>query len=167
MSALHVVVIGGGVIGLTSAYQLATDGARVTVVDARRTGRGAAEVNAGWVCPAESAPVPGPGMIATSLRWMLRRDSPLYIRPSLDPTFVTFMLGMWRSCNSSAQRAGFEAHLRLGRGTVQAYDGYRADGLDFELRHDGLLMAFLQAENLEHHLANLDLVEPTGPLALS
>ena len=153
----HVVVIGGGAIGLMTAYQLATDGARVTLVDARRTGLGAAEVNAGWVCPAESAPVPGPGMISTSLRWMLRRDSPLYIRPSLDPQFVRFMLGMWRSCNAPAQQAGFEAHLRLAASSGEAYDRYRADGLDFELRHDGLLMAFTDPHNLEHHRGLLDL----------
>ena len=153
----HVVVIGGGAIGLMTAYQLATDGARVTLVDARRTGLGAAEVNAGWVCPAESAPVPGPGMISTSLRWMLRRDSPLYIRPSLDPQFVRFMLGMWRSCNAPAQQAGFEAHLRLAASSGEAYDRYRSDGLDFELRHDGLLMAFTDPHNLEHHRGLLDL----------
>ena len=153
----HVVVIGGGAIGLMTAYQLASDGAEVTLVDARRTGLGAAEVNAGWICPAESAPVPGPGMIATSLRWMLRRDSPLYIRPSLDPQFVKFMLGMWRSCNAPAQQAGFEAHLRLAASSGEAYDRYRSDGLDFELRHDGLLMAFTDPHNLEHHRGLLEL----------
>jgi D-amino-acid dehydrogenase len=157
VSAQHVVVIGGGAIGLMTAYQLATDGARVTLVDARRTGQGAAEVNAGWICPAESAPVPGPGMISTSLRWMLRRDSPLYIRPSLDPQFVRFMLGMWRSCNAPAQQAGFEAHLRLAASSGEAYARYRADGLDFELRHDGLLMAFTDPDNLEHHRGLLEL----------
>jgi D-amino-acid dehydrogenase len=153
----NIVVIGGGAVGLISAYHLAREGANVTLVDARRTGRGAAEVNAGWICPAEAAPVPGPGMIAKSLKWMLRKDSPLYIRPSLDPAFVKFMLGMWRSCNAAAQRAGYEAHLRLADGTIEAYDDYRADGLDFELRHDGLLMAFTDRANLEHHLDNLDL----------
>lgn len=44
---MRVVVIGGGVIGLTSAYQLVRDGAAVTLIDARETGRGASEVNAG------------------------------------------------------------------------------------------------------------------------
>ncbi len=67
-------------------------------------------------------------MISKSLKWMLRRDSPLYIRPSLDPVFVKFMIGMWRSCTASAQRAGFEANLRLAHGTVEAYEDYRADG---------------------------------------
>ncbi len=158
MTGKHVAVIGGGAVGLISAYHLRRDGADVTIIDARQTGRGAAEVNAGWIVPAESAPVPGPGMISKSLKWMLRRDSPLYIRPSLDPVFVKFMIGMWRSCTASAQRAGFEANLRLAHSTVEAYEDYRADGLDFELHHDGLLMAFTDRRNFEHHATTLDLV---------
>jgi len=153
----HVIVIGGGAVGLISAYHLRRDGADVTIIDARQTGRGAAEVNAGWIVPAESAPVPGPGMISTSLKWMLRRDSPLYIRPSLDPVFLKFLIGMWRSCTASAQRAGFEAHLRLADGTIEAYEDYRADGIDFELRTDGLLMAFTDQHNLDHYRGMLDL----------
>ena len=90
---MRVTIIGGGVIGLASAYQMARDGAAVTLVDARATGRGASDVNAGWVCPAEAAPVPAPGMVGQALRWMLRSDSPLYIRPSLKPSFLSFMSG--------------------------------------------------------------------------
>lgn len=153
-----VTVIGGGAIGLLSAYHLAREGAEVVVVEARKTGRGAAEVNAGWVCPAESVPVPGPGMVTKSLKWMLHPDSPLYIRPSLRLSFLRFMFGMWRACTTRAQRAGFLAHLNLARGTVEAFDDYRADGLDFELSHRGLLMAFTERANLDHRLDNLDLV---------
>ena len=64
------------------------------------------------------------------------------------------MLGMWQSSNGPMQRAGFEAHLRLAHGTIEAYEDYRADGIDFELRHDGLLMAFTDRENLDHHRDN-------------
>jgi D-amino-acid dehydrogenase len=68
------------------------------------------------------------------------------------------MLGLWRRSNARDQRAGFEAHLRLAAGTTAAYDAYRADGLAFEMHSRGLLMAFTNPRNLEHHRANLDLV---------
>jgi D-amino-acid dehydrogenase len=155
---VHTVVIGGGVIGLTTAYHLAREGETVTVVDARATGLGASDVNAGWIVPAEAAPVPGPGMVLRSMKWMLRPDSPLYIKPSLNPAFVKFMVGMWRRSNHADQRLGFEGHLRLAQGTVEVFDDYRADGMDFEMHNQGLLMAFTDKENLDHHLDNLDLV---------
>ncbi len=155
---MHTVVIGSGVIGLTTAYHLAREGESVTLLDARGAGLGASEVNAGWICPAEAAPVPGPGVVLQSMKWMLRPDSPLYIRPSLRPSFIKFMLGMWGKSNARDQRAGFEGHLRLAQHSIETFDEYRADGMDFEMHNDGLLMAFTQKENLEHHLNNLDLV---------
>lgn len=157
-NTLHTVVIGGGVIGLTTAYHLAREGESVTLIDARGTGLGASEVNAGWIVPAEAAPVPGPGVVLQSMKWMLRPDSPLYIRPSFRPSFIKFMLGMWSKSNARDQRAGYEAHLRLAQHTIETFDEYRADGIDFEMHNNGLLMAFTQKENLEHHQSNLDLV---------
>lgn len=159
---MHTLVIGGGIIGLTQAYHLAREGEQVTLVDARATGLGASEVNAGWVVPAEAAPVPGPGVVLQSMKWMLRPDSPLYIRPSLDPAFAKFMLGMWGKSNRSAQRAGFDGHLRLAQDTVEIFDEYQADGISFEMHSEGLLMAFTQQEILEHHLGNLDLPRSYG-----
>ena len=159
---MHTVVIGGGVIGLTQAYHLAREGESVTVIDARATGLGASKVNAGWICPAESAPVPGPGVVLKSMKWMLRPDSPLYIRPSLNPAFIRFMLGMWRKSNARDQRAGFEGHLRLAADTLQIFDEYRADGMDFEMHTNGLLMAFMEQDNFDHHIDNLDLASQYG-----
>ncbi|MCP1411724.1 FAD-binding oxidoreductase [Paenarthrobacter sp. A20] len=159
---MHTLVIGGGVIGLTQAYHLAREGGTVTVIDARATGLGASKVNAGWICPAESAPVPGPGVVLKSMKWMLRPDSPLYIKPSLQPDFVRFMFGMWRKSNARDQRAGFEGHLRLAADTLQIFDEYRADGMDFEMHTDGLLMAFMEQDNFDHHIDNLDLASQYG-----
>jgi D-amino-acid dehydrogenase len=159
---VRTLVIGGGVIGLTLAYHLARAGEEVCVLDARATGQGASDVNAGWICPAEAMPVPGPGAVALTLRSMLRPDSPVYVHPSLDPAFVRFMLGLWRRSNARDQRAGFEAHLRLAADSVHWFDAYRADGMDFEMHTRGLLMAFTQQKNLDHHRANLDLVDGFG-----
>jgi D-amino-acid dehydrogenase len=97
-------------------------------------------------------------MVLKSMRWMLRPDSPLYIKPSLNPAFVKFMFDMWRRSNHADQRLGFEGHLRLAQGTVEVFDDYQADGMDFEMHNQGLLMAFTDKENLDHHLDNLDLV---------
>ena len=69
---------------------------------------------------------------------------------------------MWRHSNARDQRAGFEAHLQLARDTAGMLDEYRADGIDFEMHRTGLLMAFAEQENLEHHRAHLDLVRQFG-----
>ncbi|MEO6201302.1 MAG: FAD-dependent oxidoreductase [Cryobacterium sp.] len=165
---MHTVVIGGGVIGLTNAYHLAREGETVTVIDQRATGLGASDVNAGWVVPAESAPVPGPGMVLSALKWMLRPDSPLYIKPSLRPAFISFMFGMFKASNAKSQRAGFAAHLALAEDTVHIFDEYQAEGIDYELNHSGLLMAFQDKELMQHHLGYVDLAKRYGlePTAL-
>ena len=74
-----VVVIGAGVIGLSCAYELVRLGADVTVLDKGQPGKGAAWGSAGWVTQMLSAPLPAPGLVGTSLKWMLRGDSPLYM----------------------------------------------------------------------------------------
>jgi D-amino-acid dehydrogenase len=65
-------------------------------------------------------------MVDQTMRWMLRPDSPVYIRPTPDPRFVAFLLRMWRHSNVRDQRTGFKAHLRLAADTAEALDDYRA-----------------------------------------
>ncbi len=159
---MHVGIIGGGVIGLSQAYDLARAGAQVTVIDQRATGQGASSVNAGWVVPAEAAPVPAPGVITQSMKWMLHRDSPLYIKPSLAPSHVKFMLGMWRRSNARDFRAGLAAQLALAAGTMEMLDDYTADGVKFEMHTDGLLLAYRSAEKLHHHTEHIDVPASFG-----
>ncbi len=159
---MHTVVIGGGVIGLTTAYHLVREGETVTLVDARATGLGASAVNAGWVVPGDSLPVPGPGVVSSALKWMTQADSPLYIKPSVKPDFLSFMYGMFRASNAKAQRAGFEADLKLAADTVHLFDEYRADGLDYELHHEGMLIAFKDPALMKEHLDYIDLTKRFG-----
>lgn len=159
---MRVAVVGAGVIGLTSAYHLLDDGHEVTVIDAATPGAGASHGNAGWVVPSDVGPVPAPGVVLQALKWMLRSDSPLYVRPSLRPDFLRFMLGMARRCNRADFRYAFGANLALGADTLALFDRYVADGLQFEMHHEGLLMVYAEPAALEHHVADLDVVTDAG-----
>lgn len=159
---MKVAVVGGGIIGLTSAYHLLERGHEVVLVDRAAVGSGASYGNAGWMVPAECGPVAAPGMVLQGLKWMLHSDSPLYIRPSLDPLFLRFMLAMARRCNRADFRAAFRANLSLATGSIALLDAYAADGVQFEMHHDGLIMAFEDKENLHHHSVNLDIAAEHG-----
>src|SRR5665647_847031 len=159
---MKVVIVGGGIIGLTSAYHLVKQGEEVVVVEANTLGSGASDRNAGWVVPAESAPVAAPGMVVQSLKWMLKQDSPLYIRPSLKPGFVGFMLAMAKRCNLKDYRDGVRLLARLAEGTMALYDSYASDGVQFEMHERGLMQAYLSRDKLDHAVELLDIQTEIG-----
>src|SRR4051794_27374873 len=88
---VRAVVIGGGVIGLCSAYSLAKKGVEVTVVDPGE-GPSTSTVNAGMIVPSHIIPLAAPGMIGVGLRMMLRPRSPFWIRPRLDRELIRWGL---------------------------------------------------------------------------
>ncbi len=159
---MRVVVVGAGAIGLCSAYYLAGAGADVTVLDARSVGGGASRRNAGWVVPTMSGPVPAPGVVLKSLRWMLRNDSPLYVRPSIDPTFIRFMASMMRHSNEHDFDRGMRATLALNNRTYELFDELETAGVAFEHHRKGLLLTFMDDQNLREHEAELRLAAELG-----
>lgn len=153
---MKVVVIGSGIVGLATAYALAKRGCEVVIVGDRPPGSGASSNNAGWIVPSLAGPVPAPGVVMQTLRSMLRPDSPVYVRPSLAPSFVRFMWGMLRACNTTAWERSWEATAALGRGTMDAFDAWAADGMAFEMHAHGELEVFLSREELAAAVAGLD-----------
>lgn len=156
------VVVGGGVIGLACAYELARLGEAVVVVDKGRSGMACSEGNAGWIVPSVSDPLPAPGLVLTSLRWMLSRDSPLYIAPRAAPGLARFLWRFWRHCNARDFTAGFHAVATLNRLTLTLFDRLAADGLPIELHRDGLLYVFRQRELLDKALGLFDVLSQYG-----
>jgi D-amino-acid dehydrogenase len=152
------VIIGGGIIGLSTAYALHKQGVpEITIVDAEASPNGASIVNAGWICPAHSDPVPAPGLVGKSMRWMLHSDSPLYIKPSFrDPDLAKWLFAFWRSCNKPAYDHAIAALAALNRTTFPLFDEYTANGVRFQMERMGLLCAFVNPRNLEHELAHVD-----------
>lgn len=79
----HVLIIGGGVIGLSSAYYLHRAGHKVTILDQARLIEGCSFGNAGMIVPSHFIPLASPGMVAKGIRWMFNSRSPFFVRPRL------------------------------------------------------------------------------------
>lgn len=157
--ATRAVIVGAGVVGLATAYRLAQGGLAVTVVDAAHSGAGASTRNAGWVVPILSTPVPAPGMLGQALRWMLRSDSPLYVRPSPRPEHVRFMARMLRHCNRGDFEHGVEALTALNQRTTALFDEYQQDGVRCEYHRAGHLLVFTTLDTMRSYQAE------TAPVA--
>lgn len=93
----RVVILGGGVIGLCSAYYALKRGLAVTVIEREAAGGDNCSMgNAGMIVPSHFIPLAAPGMISKGLRWMFHRESPFYIRPRLDPALMKWAWQFYR-----------------------------------------------------------------------
>jgi D-amino-acid dehydrogenase len=160
----RVVVIGGGVVGLSSAWALKQRGWDVTVVTNREFGYGASRVNAGWISPGWADPVPSPGLMRTSMKWMRSSSSPLYIQPRPSPSFIRWTVDFWRHCNATDYWCGVESLARLGKRAFDSFDAMRADGIVFEEHRDGILFVFKTPAGLEHELENFARFAPLNDM---
>jgi D-amino-acid dehydrogenase len=90
--AADVVVIGGGIVGLSCAHFLQLHGRQPIVVEQGQVGRGSSHGNAGLVAPSHSIPLPAPGVVLQALRWLLDPASPFVIRARLDPALARWLI---------------------------------------------------------------------------
>lgn len=163
--AQRIVVIGGGVVGLSAAWALKKRGWEVTVVTDRDPGYGASRVNAGWVCPGMADPVPSPGLVKTSMKWMRSSSSPLYIQPRPSLALARWLTEFWRHCNATDYWHGVEAMAALGKHSWECFDEMRADGMEFEEHHDGILFVFQSPADLDHELETFARFAPLNGLS--
>lgn len=137
-----VVVIGGGIIGLSIAYYTALRGHRVTVVDRNPVQRdGCSFGNAGMVVPSHFVPLAAPGMVALGLKWMWDPASPFYIKPRLDLELLKWALKFWAA--STAAHVGRAAPLirDLSFASRACFEELSAlPGEGFDLVQKGLVM---------------------------
>ncbi len=90
-------IIGGGTVGLFTAYYLAEAGIEVTVIDQGDLTKGCSIGNAGMIVPSHFVPLASPGMIGKGVKWMFSAKSPFYIHPRLDRRLVEWCLLFYRS----------------------------------------------------------------------
>jgi D-amino-acid dehydrogenase len=159
---VKVVVVGGGVAGLCTAYYLRRRGVDVTLLEARTVGsRDAASYgNGGWITPAQDGPLPEPGLTAHGLRALVNADSALYFRPSYLPRLIPWLLRFWTYCNARDFARGWSALARLAEPVFALVDELAADGVAFELHKGGMLYV---AGDVAHARKALEALEPMRP----
>ncbi len=151
--ATQVCIIGGGVIGLASAYALVRAGHEVTVIEARDTlGSETSFANGGQLSYRYVAPLADKGVPLQAIGWLLRGDSPLKLRPRLDPQQWRWMAAFIGACRSSVNQRNAAHLLRLAtlsQGTLQQWrEDDRLDGFDW--RRNGKLVTFRNANTFEY-----------------
>lgn len=138
-----VIVIGGGIVGLSTAFYLRSEGHEVTILDKGTITEGASFVNAGYLTPSHIVPLAAPGMISKGLKWMLNSSSPFYIKPRLDADLISWGWKFMRSCSKKHVQRSLAAIKEINELSKGLYhEMYASVDFDFHLEDRGLLMAF-------------------------
>ncbi|WBV41839.1 D-amino acid dehydrogenase [Pseudoroseomonas cervicalis] len=149
---MKVLILGAGVVGVTSAYYLARAGHEVQVVD-RQAGAGleTSFANAGQVSFGYSSPWAGPGIPLKAIKWMFQQNSPLVIRPRMDPLQWSWLLQMLRNCTEAAYRTNKSRMVRVADYSRSALADLRAEtGIEYDQRERGTLQLFRTQAQLDH-----------------
>lgn len=158
-----VVVIGGGVVGVASALELARRGAQVSVLERDRVGHGCSYGNAGWLTPSQAVPLANPAMLLKSIKWMLDAESPLYIQPSLDPVLLRWLMEFVLASRKARFERGAAALMELCRVSVDLWENIaRRSTTAFGFERNGLLTVYEQMASLDAARAGVDLARRSG-----
>ncbi len=151
-----VLIIGGGIVGLTSAYYLAKEGWKVNLVDKDDFSDNCSYGNAGMIVPSHFTPLAAPGMVAQGIKWMFNSRSPFYVKPTLSFSFLSWGLKFLRHANKEHVKQSAPHLLSLNNLSKNLYDELAKELSDkFGLQHRGILMLFKTEKTAEEeiHLA--------------
>ena len=160
----RVLVLGSGVIGVTSAWYLARAGFEVTVVD-REPGpaRGASFANAGQISPGYASPWAAPGVPLKAIRWLFQAHAPLAIRLTRDPFQYQWLAQMLRNCTAARYAVNKERMVRLAEYSRDCMDELARDtGLAWEGRKLGTTQLFRTQAQLDAAARDIAVLEEAG-----
>lgn len=146
-------ILGGGIIGLSSAYYLNKAEHEVTIIDKGDLSDGCSHGNAGMIVPSHIIPLAAPGMIAKGIRWMFNSASPFYVRPRLNTDLLKWGWEFYRHANKDHVTKSIPALKELSLFSKTCYQQLSKElPFDFGYAERGLLMLYQTAET-EHEEA--------------
>lgn len=134
-------IIGGGIIGVSIAIELAATGAKVRIIEQDQIGKGCSYGNAGWLTPCFAMPLPMPGMLLQSLKWLANPESPLYIHPSPSPTLMKWLTRFMLSMTKEKALRSTGSLVELSKESLKLYQALQNEHPNlFGFQQKGLLM---------------------------
>ena len=141
MPPRHTLIIGSGVIGLSTAHYCQQRGHAVTIIDRLPAQRdGCSFGNAGMIVPSHFIPLAAPGMVKLGLKWMWNPESPFYIKPRLSWDLITWGFRFWQAANKQHVARCAPLLRDLNFASRACYESLAADGHEFSLVQKGLAM---------------------------
>lgn len=158
-----VVVIGGGIIGLCSAYYLSKEGYAVTVIDKEELSQGASNINAGYIAPSHILSLASPGMINKGLKWMWNESSPFYIKPRWDIDFIDWAWKFKKSATKSKVNRSVPILKELLAKSQNLYEEI-LQSVDFNVHYEkkGLLTVYKSPSSAKEEIAKGKKIETEG-----
>ncbi len=149
---MKILILGSGVVGVTSAYYLAKAGHEVEVIDRQpAAGMETSFANAGQVSPGYSAPWAGPGVPVKALKWMMMRHRPFVMWPRADGKLAWWLAKMLANCTEDAYRVNKARMVRLAEYSRDVLAALRTDtGITYDHREGGTLQLFRTQKQLDH-----------------
>lgn len=161
---MKVLVLGAGVVGVTSAYYLARQGHEVTVIDRETTNAEETSfANAGQLSFGYSSPWAAPGIPLKAFKWLFTQHAPLSIRPDGSLFQLRWMYNMWRNCTPQRYAVNKERMLRLSAYSRQCFHALEDDtNIQFESRRKGTLQVFRTQKQLDDAQRDMQALSEAG-----
>ncbi|MBN9216468.1 MAG: D-amino acid dehydrogenase [Mesorhizobium sp.] len=161
---MKIMVLGSGVIGVTTAYYLAEAGHEVTVID-RQKGPAleTSFANAGEISPGYASPWAGPGIPLKAIKWLLMKHGPLVVRPAFDPHMWTWLVKMLRNCTAERYAVNKSRMVPLAEYSRDTLKALReATGISYDERTQGTLQLFRTQKQLDGTGGDVEVLKKYG-----
>lgn len=161
---MRVLVLGSGVIGVTSAYYLALKGFSVTVIDRQpAVGLETSFANAGQISPGYSAPWAGPDVPLKALKWLFQRHAPLSIKPDFTVWQLQWIAHFLRNCSLERYDLNKSRMVRLAEYSRDCLRELRTStGIQYEQRSRGTLQVFRTQKQLDAEIKDIAVLSRMG-----
>lgn len=161
---MQVLVLGGGVIGLTSAWYLAQAGHEVTVIERQQhSAKETSFANAGQISYGYSSPWAAPGIPTKALKWLIQKHAPLKIKPCISPELFSWASKMLANCNQASYQVNKSRMLRVANYSRDCLIELRQHhAIDYEGRQLGTLQVFRQHAQIDAVAKDIKLLQESG-----